>query len=149
MNHLLAIATAALLTAAPSQARVGESQKEITERFGEGKKADAQRLPGTESFIYDKNDFNVEVVMYEGKSIMEIYVHRKGTNEEVIKDLLKVNTPTGTSWRFDRKESKWQRDGKPKLSAYRWPGHPDFFCIKDVEVCATVEKKNKPSANGL
>ena len=149
MKHLLAIATAALLTAAPSQARVGESQKEITERFGEGKKADAQRLPGTESFIYDKNDFNVEVVMCEGKSIMEIYVHRKGTTEEVIKDLLKVNTPIGTSSRFDRKENKWQRDGKPKLAGYRWPGHPDFFCIEDVEVCAAVKKKHKPSADGL
>ena len=91
----------------------------------------------------------MEVVIYEGKSIMEIYAHRKGTTEEVIKDLLKVNTPTGTSWRFDREEGKWQRDGKPMLSAYRWPGHPDFFCIEDVEACAAVEKKHKPSANGL
>ena len=149
MKPFFAFVAAALLTTGPSHARVGETQKEISERFGEGKKADVQRLPGAETIAFEKNDFYVEVVMYEGKSIMEIYAHRKGTTEEVIKDLLKVNTPTGTSWRFDRKESKWQRDGKPKLSAYRWPGHPDFFCIKDVEVCASVEKKNKPSANGL
>ena len=149
MKNFLAIAIAALLTTGSSQARVGETQKEITERFGEGKKADAQRLTGAETLAYEKNEFYVEVVLYEGKSIMEIYAHRKGTTEEVIKDLLKVNTPTGTSWRFDRKESKWQRDGKPKLAAYRWPGHPDFFCIKDIEACAAVEKKHKPTASGL
>ncbi len=149
MKHIVAIAAVSLLIVASSQARVGETQKEITERYGEGKKADTQRITAAETFAYEKNEFYVEVVIYEGKSIMEIYAHRKGTTDDVIKELLKVNTPTGTSWHFDRKESKWQRDGKPKLVGYRWPGHPDFFCLKDVDTCAVLEKKSKPSASGL
>ncbi|MFN0128049.1 MAG: hypothetical protein ACKV19_15325 [Verrucomicrobiales bacterium] len=149
MHHVLAIAVAVLVASVPSQARVGETQKQITERYGEGKKTEVPRIVGAESFAYEKNGFSVEVVIHDGKSIMEIYSNRKGVTEEVIQDLLKVNTATGTKWRFDRKESKWHRQGKPKLAAYRWPGHPAFFCIMDVEACAAVEKINKPSASGL
>jgi hypothetical protein len=37
----------------------------------------------------------------------------------------------------------------PQLVGYRWPGHPDFFCIKDLKAYEAAEKKNKPNAVGL
>ena len=150
MKHLIAISTAALLTTLAANARVGETEKEIKARYGDGKKAQTQRLAGAETFEYEKNEFYVEVVILDGKSVMEIYAHRKGTTDDVIKELLKANTINNeTAWRFDRKENRWERGGTPKLVGFRWPGHPDFFCIKDPKACEAAEKKNKPSASGL
>ncbi len=149
MKHLLAMTTAALAITVSSQARVGETAKEIAARYGEGKKAQTQRLAGAETFEYEKNEIYVEVVILDGKSVMEIYAHRKGTTDDVIKELLKVNSSPQAAWHFDRKENRWERGGTPKLVAHRWPGHPDFFCIKDVKACEAAEKKNKPTASGL
>ena len=134
MKHLIAMTAAALAITVTAQARVGETTMEIAARYGKGKKAQTQRLAGAEAFEYEKNDFYVEVVILDGKSVMEIYAHRKGTTDDVIKELLKANTTSSeTAWRFDRKENRWERGGTPKLVGYRWPGHPDFFCIKDLK----------------
>ena len=150
MKNLIAMTAAALAVTVAAQARVGETADEIATRFGKGKKAQTQRLAGAETFEYEKNDFYVEVVILDGKSVMEIYAHRKGTTDDVIKELLKANTINNeTAWRFDRKENRWERGGTPKLVGFRWPGHPDFFCIKDPKACEAAEKKNKPSASGL
>ena len=78
-----------------------------------------------------------------------IYVHKKGMSDDVINDLLKVNTAPGTAWQFRRKTNRWERSGTPQLVAHRWPGHPDFFCIKDLKACEEAEKKHKPNASGL
>ena len=150
MKHLIAMTAAAVAITVTAQARVGETTKEIAARYGEGKKAQTQRLAGAETFEYEKNEFYVEVVILDGKSVMEIYAHRKGTTEAVIKELLKANTTSSeTTWRFDRKENRWERGGSPKWVGYRWPGHPEFFCIKDLKACEAAEKKNKPNAAGL
>lgn len=149
MKHLIATAIAAFSAVLSAHARVGETAKEITARYGDGRKAQTQRLAGAETFEYEKNDFYVEVVLLDGKSVLEIYAHRKGTTEDVIKELLKVNGNAGAAWHFDRKANRWERGGTPKLVAYRWPGHPDFFCIKDLKACEAAEKNNKPSASGL
>ncbi len=149
MKQLLIITAATLLATWPAPARVGETQQEITARYGDGKKAQNQRLAGAETFEYDKNDFYVEVAILDGKAVLEIYAHKKGTTDDVIKDLLKVNSSTEATWHFDRKQNRWERGGTPKLVAYRWPGHPDFFCIKDLKACEAAEKKHKPSASGL
>ena len=149
MKHVIPIATVLLVTVS-AHARVGETQNEIKARYGDGKKAQTQRLAGAETFEYEKNEFYVEVVILDGKSVMEIYAHRKGTTDDAIKELLKANTTSNeTAWRFDRKENRWERGGTPKLVGYRWPGHPDFFCIKDLKACEAAEKKSKPSASGL
>ena len=149
MKHLLAILIIALLAAGPVQARVGETQKEITTRYGRGKKAQNQRLPGAETFEYNKDSFYVEVVMLDDKSVWEIYAYEKGTSDEVIKELLKVNSTAEAAWHFDRKAKRWERGGTPKLVAYRWPGNEGFFCIKDLKACEAAEKKNKPGVGGL
>jgi hypothetical protein len=150
MKHSILLMTAALLAAVSAQARVGETEKQIAARYGDAKKkAQTQRLAGAETFEYNKDDFYVEVVLLDGKSVLEIYAHKKGTTDDVIKELLKVNTSTEATWHFDRKANQWERSGTPKLVGFRWPGHPDFFCIKDLKACEAAEKKNKPSAGGL
>src|SRR5204863_173525 len=141
--------TAALLAVASAHARVGETQKQIATRYGDGKKAQTQRLAGAETFEYTKDDFYVEVVMLDGKSVLEIYAHKTGTTDDVIKELLKVNSSAEATWHFDRKANRWERGGTPKLVAYRWPAHAEFCCIKDLKACEAAEKKNKPSAGGL
>ena len=149
MKHVIVITTAALLLTVSARARVGETEKEIAARYGERKKAQTQRLAGAETFEYNKDDFYVEVVILDGKSVMEIYAHKNGTTDDVIKELLKVNGSTAATWHFDRKANRWERGGTPRLVAHRWPGHPEFFCIKDIKACEAAEKKNKPSVNGL
>ena len=149
MKHLIVIIAAAFLATASTQARVGETQQQIAARYGDGKKAQSQRLAGAETFEYSKDDFYVEVVILDSKSVLEIYAHKKGITDDVIKELLKVNSSAGAAWHFDRKANRWERGGTPKLVGYRWPGHPEFFCIKDVKACEAAEKKNKPGASGL
>ena len=149
MKHRIVMIAAILLAAGSAQARVGETQKQIAARYGDGKKAQTQRLVGAETFEYSKDDFYVEVVILDGKSVLEIYAHKLGTTDAVIKELLKINSGTGATWHLDRKANRWERGGTPKLVAYRWPGHPDFFCIKDLKACEAAEKNHKPSTGGL
>ena len=149
MKNFVATTAAALAITVSAEARVGETAKEITARYGEGKKAQTQRLAGAETLKFKKDEFYVEVVLLDGKSVMEIYAHEKGTSDAVIKEVLKVNSTPEAAWRFDRKENRWERGGTPKLVAHRWLGHPDFFCIKDLKACEAAEKKNKPTASGL
>ncbi len=139
MKHLIVI-TAAFLFSVPSHARVGETEKEIAARYGEGKKAENQRIPGAVTFAYTRDEFYVEVVILDGKSVMEIYVHKKGMTDDVINELLKVNTASGTAWQFRRKANRWERSGSPQLVAYHWPDHPEFFCIKDLKACDNASK---------
>ena len=89
MKHFLALSFAALLAQMNAHARVGETREEIAIRYGEGKLMPSQRLAGTESFEYSKSGFIVEVVILDGKSVMEIYARKEGTSDEAIKELLK------------------------------------------------------------
>jgi hypothetical protein len=147
--HDNAIAKASLITQLVGHAKIGETQKEIVARYGEGKKAETQRLVGAETFAYTSDDCYVEVAILEGKSALEIFAPKGGATEAVIKDLLQMNTIPGTAWRFDKKANQWERSGSPKLVAYKWPGHPEFFCIKDLKACEEAEKKHKPNTSGL
>lgn len=149
MTQFIVITITVLLASLSAHARVGETEKEITARYGRGQVAQTQRLAGAKTFEYDKNGFYVEVVILDGKSVLEIYAHKSGTTDDVIKELLKVNSRTEATWHFDRKANRWERGGTPKLVGYRWPGHPEFFCIKDLKACEAAEKKNKPNASGL
>lgn len=145
------IALTLFLLAQASQARVGETTQEINTRFGPGTKSkDRLSAPGVETFQYEKAGFTIEVVIFKGKSIWEIF-QRKGQtiSDDDIKELLKLYDTSSTSWRFDRRDSRWERSGKPKLIASRWPGHEDFFFIKDIEACETAEKKAKGSIKDL
>lgn len=130
--------------------RVGETAAEITARYGEGKSANA-RVNGATTTKYVKDNFDVEVTILDGKSVWEIYHRRdKVISDDDIKEVLKANATPGTnSWRIDKKDGRWERTGRPKLFAFREPGHPDFFSIKDIETCEKAEKKKSGVPNGL
>ena len=149
MKH--AFIALALIAAQPSHARIGETAQEITARFGQGNKSgDRLSAPGAETYKYEKSGFFVEVVLLNGTSVWEIF-KRKDQNitDDDIKAFLKLYDSPATTWRFDRKDKRWERSGKPKLVAYKWPGHEDFFCIKDIELCGGAEKKGKGAVKDL
>ena len=68
MKHVIATAAATFAITVSAQARVGETTKEIAARYGDGKKAQTQRLAGAQTFEYEKNDFYVEVVILSSPS---------------------------------------------------------------------------------
>jgi hypothetical protein len=151
MKHALTTLAIALLLVQPTSARIGENRKEVVARYGNGEKfRDRLTAAGAETFRYEKSGFIIDVVFLDGKSVMEV-IHRKDKTitDDDIKDLLKLYDSPSTNWRFDRKEKRWERGGKPKLVAFREPGHDDFFFIKDIEACDAVEKKTKEGIKSL
>jgi len=143
---IAALAIGAAVTSAT--ARVGETQQEITARYGAGQLSDLQRQAGAETFIYRKENFQIEVVMSEGKSVWEIIQRQDGDRvitDDEIKDILNGYKDAGRTWFFDKRDKRWIRSGQPKYIAYRWPGHEDYLCIKDQAACEALEKKNKGS----
>lgn len=130
--------------------RVGETAEEITARYGAGKSANA-RLNGATTTKYVKDNFEVEVTILDGKSVWEIYHRRdKVISDADIKEVLKANSkPETNSWRMDKKDDRWERSGSPKLVAFKEPGHPDFFSIKDIAACEKAEKRKGGVPQGL
>jgi hypothetical protein len=154
MNRPFAALLLTLVLANTALGRLGESEKEITARFGGGQPSDIQRQTGAQTMKYFKNVFQIEVVISQGKSIWEIYQKQGGSGafpEADIKNLLeayKEPKETKRTWRYDRREKRWESSGKPKLIAYLWPGHEDFFCIKDSAACDALDK-SAPGSKGL
>jgi hypothetical protein len=129
-------------------ARVGETQQEISARYGKGELSDIQRMPGAQTFKYFKGDFQVEVVISEGKSIWEIFQRQTGDKnltDAEIKEILNAYKEGGRTWFYDQRLKRWDRSNKPKYVAYRWPGHEDYLCVKDLAACDALEKGNKGS----
>ena len=143
--HLILIAVT-FATIATALARVGETAPEISARYGEGGLSDIQRMPGAQTFKYFKDNFQIEVVIYEGKSIWEI-IQRQDADKMItdaqIKDVLAAYKEGGHTWFFNQRLKRWERSNQPKYVAYRWPGHEDYLCIKDLAVCDSLEKANK------
>lgn len=132
-------------------ARVGETEKEVVARYGAGAPSDIQRQAGAETFKYLKNNFQIEVVMLDGKSIWEIIQKQDGDkyiSDKEIKTILDGYKVPGQTWTFNIQKKVWARSGKPKYIAYRWPDHEDYLCIKDIVACETLEKANG-GAKGL
>ena len=126
-----------------ASARLGESEKEIIARYGAGKLSDKQRQPGAKTYIYFKNQYQIEVVIYQGISIWEI-IHRKNVKgvftDKEAETVLDVYKEMKRKWRYDRRDKRWESSGKPKYVAYLWPGHKDFLCSKDIVACETLDK---------
>ena len=148
MKALLAIAVSAALTTAFAHARIGETQDEISKRYGAGNKTGDTRLPGTERFTYTKDNFYVEVMFSAGKSVMEVFHRNDATiTDDDIKGFLNVNAD-GHGWAIDKKTNHWRR-GDYMLQAFREPGHDDFFFIQDVTAVRESEKKGKAKPSGF
>lgn len=141
---LLSLATVCFLIS-PAQARLGETLQEIIQRFGPGELSDMQRQPGAKTYKYHKDDFQIEVVIDQGKSIWEIYTRKNGNGGQFtdadIKNILAGYKDQKRNWHEDRDTAnRWTASGKPKYEAYRWPGHEDYFCVKDIAACAALDK---------
>lgn len=144
MKSVLLTLVLTLFAFAPAQARLGETLQEIIQRFGPGELSDMQRQPGSKTYKYLKDDIQIEVVIDQGKSIWEIY-QRKNTSgqfpEADIKNILAGYKEQKRNWHVDRDaQNRWEASGKPKFEAYLWPGHEDFFCVKDIAACAALDK---------
>lgn len=125
------------------EARVGETKEKIEARYGNGEESGI-KAEGAESWTYKKAGFIIEVEFIDGKSVHEVLQgDGKFISDEDVNAVMKLYDTPSTTWRFDKKTNRWKRSGKPKLEAYRYPGHPDFFVIRDVEVCDAAEKKTK------
>ena len=148
MKHSLAIALVLALIATSAHARIGETREEITLRYGEGKKDDAPRIPGTERFNYSKNGFDIEVMFAAGKSVMEVF-HRKDKEitDDDIKGLLKV-TAASQSWTFNKKNNQWMRRDR-KVRAFRQPGHSDYFFIQDTAAVKNTDTAGEGKFEGF
>lgn len=145
MKSALLTLALTLLTLAPAQARLGETEQEIIQRFGTGELSDMQRQPGAKTYKYRKDDIQIEVVFDQGKSIWEIYQRKNISGqfpEADIKNILAGYKEQKRNWHVDRDaQNRWEASGKPKYEAYLWPGHEDFFCVKDIAACAALDKK--------
>lgn len=149
MKPLIRSSALLLFWAVGVEARVGETKTEIEARYGNGDKSGNRvKAEGAESWTYKKAGFIIEVEIIDGKSVHEVLQgDGKFISDEDIKAVMKLYDSPSTTWRFDKKENRWKRSGKPKLEAYRYPGHPDFFVIRDAEVCDAAEKKRKAAEN--
>jgi len=151
MKHAFLMIAFAAVSCTSASARVGETEKEIITRYGDGARSDLQRQSGAETFKYFKNNFQIEVVIHDGKSIWEIFQKQDGDkyiSDGDIKNILDGYKAPGQGWLFDRQKKLWKRSGKPKYVAYRWPGWEEYLCIKDIEACEALDKQN-PGSKGL
>lgn len=128
-------------------ARLGETRQEIDKRYGEGKRSDTQRLDGAETIKYHFNNFEIEVVFHDDKSIWEIFHGSFKLSE--IKTFLKANAGEKSTWNYDGMNHRWERSGSPKYIGYFWPGHEDYFCIEDVKACEAMHNGGAGDLNGF
>jgi len=131
------------LTSLNAHARIGETLAQISERYGTGETQNCDRLPGGEKHYFVKKPFGIEVILLEGKTVMEV-IHRvegPAISEAEVKELLKANGDNH-GWAFDKRDKEWMRSDR-KLRAYFLPGHPDFLFIEDV--AATKQARAKAS----
>jgi len=148
LNILLV--SAFVLSTASAFARIGETREQIDKRYGQGNPSDYQRLNGAETIKYHFNNFQVEVVFHEGKSIWEIY-QRQGRliDARDIRMLMKANATDGHTWHYDGMRRQWERSGSPQFIGWFWPGHEDFFCIQDVKAIESVQNSEAGDLDGF
>jgi hypothetical protein len=147
--HSVLILSGLLVFTASAFARLGETRDEIDKRYGQGTRSDIQRLEGAETFKYQFNDFQVEVVFHDNKSIWEIFHQGHIISTRDIKMLLKANTDDGHVWQYRGMNHRWVRSGSPQASGYLWPGHEDFFCIEDVSAVAAIQNSDASETGGF
>jgi hypothetical protein len=130
-------------------ARLGETRQQIDKRYGEGHRSDIQRMEGAETIKYHFNNFQVEVVFHDDKSIWEIFSQGNVIKLPDIKMLLKANTPGASSWHYDGMNDRWERSGDAKAVGFLWRGHEDYFCIQDVKACEDMHNGDAADLNGF
>jgi hypothetical protein len=150
MNKSIAVAVALLaLSSLSAPARIGETFEEVSQRYGVGQKQDCDRLPGGEKHYFVKSPYGIEVILLNGKTVMEVVHRTQGPqiSEDEKKELLKVNGDNH-AWSFSKRENHWMRSDH-KIRAYCQPGHPDFFFIEDVAAAKQARSGGKGKLDGF
>jgi hypothetical protein len=142
INVLILIALVVSTTSA--FARLGETREEIDKRYGEGKRSDTQRLEGTETIKYNFNNFEIEVVFHDKKSVWEIFHPTKDMSS-----VLKAYADDGHTWHYNDTIHIWERSGDQKYIASAWAGHEDYFCIEDVKAIEAIQDSNLSGTGGF
>jgi hypothetical protein len=151
MKTLYTLTIAAfILSTASAFARIGETREQIDKRYGQGVHSDYQRLDGAETIKYHFNNFQVEVVFHDGKSIWEIFQRQNRLiDTSDIKMLMKANAGEGHTWHYDGVSRQWERSGSPQFIGYLWPGHEDYFCIQDVKAVEGMQNSDAGDLGGF
>jgi hypothetical protein len=143
------ILTALLAFTTSAFARLGETRGQIEKRYGQGARSDIQRLEGAETIKYRLNDFEIEVVFHNNKSIWEIFHQGHAISMRDIKMLLKANADDAHAWQYQGRNLGWQRAGSPKFIGYLWPGHEDYFCVEDVKAIESIQNSDVGETGGF
>src|SRR5215469_6342967 len=130
-------------------ARLGETREQIDNRYGQGTRSDIQRLEGAETIKYFFNNFQIEVVFHDNKSIWEIFHQGNRISTRDIKMLLRANAGDRLAWQYEGMSHGWERSGNPKYIGYLWPGHEDFFCIEDVKAVEAIQNSDVSEMGGF
>ena len=93
---------------------------------------------------YHYDNFEIEVVFHNDKSIWEIFHPTRDIN-----NLLKAYADDGHIWHYNDTIHTWERSGNLKYIAYAWPGHEDYFCIEDVKAIEAIQDTNVSGTGGF
>src|SRR5262245_7088782 len=113
MTKFLAILTVAVSLALcrPAQARLGQTQQEVTEEMGKPVKVESAPKTGESTCVYQFKKFGVVVTFINGKSQQEIFLKTDGSEltAEDLAEGLKLNVG----------ESKWiEAKGEPPVRGW-------------------------------
>lgn len=146
MKTIPALTALILLASTPVFARVGETYGEVLKRYGKGEKQGTGRMHTTKGYYFIKDGFGIEVMILNGKSVMEVFHRKDGViSDAEIQDLLKANGETFT-WAFE--SNQWMRSDH-KICAFRQPGHGDFFFVQDVAATKQEPSPGKVKTDGF
>ena len=103
---------AAALLASSASARIGETEAQIAQRYGQPVPA---ANPQPDRKVYKFKDFTISVVFRDGRSVQEQLWKGEEMSMEpsIVKGLLGANAPAGTHWERYGGDNSWKRsDGK-------------------------------------
>ena len=143
-NLPVLILTGLLVFTTSAFAKLGENREQIAKRYGPGTRSDLQRFDGAETMKYNYDNFEIEVVFHDDKSMWEIFHPTRDVTM-----LLKAYVGDGRAWHYDAVTRNWLLSGNPKYIAYVWPGHEDYFCIQDAKAIETIQDGNVNGTGGF
>jgi len=148
MRILALLCIFVLVVTATAQARLGESDAQLVQRFG--KPFFHQHLSWCDKETFSVNGFSIDVILLSGQSVGETYRISKGTfTEEQIYDLLQDNSQ-GYQWDevaksaipqdlFHSIKQMWQR---PNGSTAKLTGNA--FEFRSIYLIMAESAANKP-----
>jgi hypothetical protein len=131
------------LASLSAQARLGETEEQLVDRFGSGSHTPKfwDDLPGVTYILFSKQNFSIYVGLLNGKSAYERYQTDRGVSDELIRQLLVVESE-GHKW---SPPQTWPSVGSGRLRddgaiAYAWNS---AFIFKSKEYAEKESAREK------